>query len=256
MFRPRKRFGQHFLTRNSVVSRMLSHLQPQPGQQIIEIGPGTGVLTGPLVASGASVTLIEIDRDLAKQVSVSYPQASLIEGDVLKVDLTGLLKVSKPARVIGNLPYNISTPLLFRLLELSSGIRDMLFMLQLEMANRLVAMPGEADYGRLSIMAACYAKTQKLFEVPPEAFDPPPRVRSAVVELLPRPALDATETAMLGKLVTQAFSMRRKTIRNSLKTCLAEDELTQLGIDPGARPETLGLEDFRACAQYLLEKLP
>ena len=256
MFRARKRFGQHFLTRQDIISRIIQHLNPQPGQHIVEIGPGTGALTGPLIASGASVTVVEIDRDLAGHISAAHPQVRLIVEDVLKVDLSQLFRPEAPARVLGNLPYNISTPLLFRLLESSEGIEDMLFMLQLEVANRLTASPGAADYGRLSIMAACYTNAQKLFEVPPDAFDPPPKVTSAMIELLPRPAPDPAETALLSKLVTQAFNMRRKTIRNSLKPCLSADELLQLGLDPGARPENLDLDAFLACARYLLERQP
>jgi 16S rRNA (adenine1518-N6/adenine1519-N6)-dimethyltransferase len=246
--RPRKRFGQHFLVDAHVVDRLVAAIGVQSGQRVIEIGPGEGVLTGPLLVAGAQVTAVELDRDLAGSLRDRLGQPKgleVVQGDILTTDLTGLTQ-GKPVRVVGNLPYNISTPILFRLFEERALIRDMHFMLQKEVVDRLVAEPGGRDYGRLSVMAGYFCDMEWLFDVPAEAFRPPPRVVSAIVRLTPKtlgeealrllPSLDA--------LVRQAFNQRRKTLRNSLKALLAEDEIRAAGVDPGLRPERLSLQDF------------
>ncbi|MDA0979541.1 MAG: 16S rRNA (adenine(1518)-N(6)/adenine(1519)-N(6))-dimethyltransferase RsmA [Proteobacteria bacterium] len=247
--RPRKRFGQNFLTDNSVIRRIVAAVNPQPGEHLLEIGPGQGALTAPLVQSGADLTLVEIDRDLAAMLAVRYPGVPLITADVLKVELSEVLLPG--TRVVGNLPYNISTPLLFRLFEVSENIVDMHFMLQLEVVDRLTASPSTGSYGRLSVMAQYYCETQKMFEVPPEAFSPQPKVHSAVIGLRPRRERLALDPVWLDRVLIKAFSARRKTVRNALKGLISSDELEHLGIDPALRPENLTIENFADCANLL-----
>lgn len=249
--RPRRRFGQNFLTRQDIISRIMEHIDPKQGQKMVEIGPGRGALTRALAASGAELTVIEIDRDLAAGIRQRYPAVDVITADVLKTDLSHILHEEKPVRVVGNLPYNISTPLLFRLFAHARGISDMHFMLQLEVVNRIIAPPGSPEYGRLSVMSSYFARAGKLLEVPPEAFTPAPRVTSAVVELVPHTEPEPVDTGLLGELVTRAFNMRRKTIRNSLGKYLRARELEQLGIDPDLRAGNLALAAYLTCARYL-----
>ncbi len=251
MVTARKRFGQNFLQDERVINNIVTAINPRAGNAILEIGPGHGALTGPLVASGADLTVIEIDRDLAAGISTTFPSVALVTEDVLKTDLTGLLQAASPKRVVGNLPYNISTPLLFRLFEHRSGIIDMHFMLQLEVVKRMTAIENDPDYGRLSVMTAFYADAQMLFEVPPSAFIPAPKVTSAIVSLQPRPQREDVDEELLGDIVNRAFSMRRKTVRNSLKSYLSAEELESIDIDPGLRPENLSLEDYVRCAGHV-----
>ena len=247
---PRKRFGQHFLHDRGVIARIVGAIDPQRDDVIVEIGPGGGALTAPLLERVARLEAIEIDRDLAARLEAEFPALALHRADVLKFDFTRL-----PAglRVVGNLPYNVSTPFLFRLVEFAPRLRDAHLMLQREVVDRMVARPSTSEYGRLSVMLQYRFAMQKLFEVKPGAFRPPPRVDSAVVRLLPRPAasLTARDGATLGRVVTTAFTKRRKTLRNALDGVVDETQLRALGIDPGQRPENLGVAQYVAIANAL-----
>jgi 16S rRNA (adenine1518-N6/adenine1519-N6)-dimethyltransferase len=257
--RARKRFGQHFLTDPALVDRIIQAVNPKTGDQIVEIGPGRGALSLPLLASGASLHLIEIDRDLAydlKKHIGGYETAKLHIADALKIDFAALCG-GHPFRLVGNLPYNISTPLLFHLLQWAELIRDMHFMLQREVVERLAASPGRKAWGRLSIMCQLHCEVTPLFPVPPEAFSPRPRVFSSVVRLQPHrlPPVQIESMEAFQEVVRQAFSMRRKTLRNSLRGLLDASAIESAGIDPGLRPEALGLEEFAALSR-LLEREP
>ena len=247
--RARKRFGQNFLQDGGVINRIVNSIHPQAADHLVEIGPGQGALTELLSASGCRLDVIELDRDLVPGLLAAFsvnPRFRLHSADALKFDYGSLPEDAEPLRVVGNLPYNISTPLIFRLLENASLIRDMHFMLQLEVVDRLAARPGNKHWGRLGIMAQYLCSVEKLFEVPPEAFSPQPKVQSAIVRLTPHrespwPACDANH---LRQVVQAAFGQRRKTLRNNLKGLIDTDELERLGIDPGARAETLELAQF------------
>lgn len=251
----RKRFGQHFLTDQSVIADIVAAIRPQAQDSMVEIGPGQGALTAPLAALLRHLHVIEIDRDIIAQLRIAYPPArvSVHAGDVLDFDFSTL---PQPLRVVGNLPYNISTPLLFHLAGYAERIRDMHFMLQKEVVERMVAPPGGRDYGRLSVMLQYRFDMQLLLEVAPAAFSPPPQVDSAVVRLCPRPPsqLTALSDAMLTQVVRRAFSQRRKTLRNSLAGVLAAGDFAAIGIAPGLRAEDLGVSDFVAISNYLEEK--
>ncbi|MEN8260769.1 MAG: 16S rRNA (adenine(1518)-N(6)/adenine(1519)-N(6))-dimethyltransferase RsmA [Pseudomonadota bacterium] len=258
--RPRKRFGQNFLRDQGVALAMLSAIGARLGQHIVEIGPGQGALTGLLLKSGARLDVVELDRDLVAFLGKEYSASenlSIHSGDALRFDFSALCDPGEKLRIIGNLPYNISTPLLFHLLDQASCIQDMHFMLQKEVVERICAEPGSKRYGKLSVMMQYRCAAEKLFDVYPESFDPPPKVTSAVVRLTPHavPPVSVIQSELLEKVVTQAFSQRRKTLRNSLKTLLSEDDMTQLGIDPGARPETLPLQVFASLSNRLSDKM-
>ncbi|MDJ0833654.1 MAG: 16S rRNA (adenine(1518)-N(6)/adenine(1519)-N(6))-dimethyltransferase RsmA [Gammaproteobacteria bacterium] len=246
--RARKRFGQHFLHDQHVIHRMLDAINPQPGQSLIEIGPGRGALTFPLLERCKQLTAIELDRDLIvllQEKSRAFGQIHLISADVLKIDLS-TLDLPTPYRLVGNLPYNISTPLMFHLLEYSDLIEDMHFMVQKEVAQRIIAGPGSKHYGRLSVMLQYHCQCDYLFDVAPGSFSPPPKVDSAIIRLLPHASLPhpVANIEQLALVVQSAFSQRRKTIHNSLKTVIDCARIAELDIDPGARAENLGLEDF------------
>ena len=253
--RPRKRFGQNFLHDQGVIGRLVATIAPRPGETFIEIGPGHGALTRPLLATGAAVTAIEIDRDLAAELRDALgatPGFTLVEADALKADL-GAVAGGGPFRLVGNLPYNISTPLLFHALTWRAAITDMHFMLQKEVVDRMAAAPGGKTYGRLSVMCQFACRVEPLFPVRPGAFTPPPAVESRIVRLVPHaqaPA-DPGDEGALDDIVRQAFSMRRKTLQNSLRGLLDADAIRSAGIDPGERPERLGLEAFAALARAL-----
>jgi 16S rRNA (adenine1518-N6/adenine1519-N6)-dimethyltransferase len=243
--RPRRRFGQHFLHDPRVIARIVAAIDPQPGDAIVEIGPGQGALTAPLAERVPRLHVVELDRDLVKRLVARYPADRVVvhAADALRFDLGAL-----PAglRVVGNLPYNISTPLLFRLAGFAPRLRDLHFMLQKEVVDRMVAAPSTPEYGRLSVMLQYRFEMAKLFDVGAGAFRPPPKVDSAVVRMVPRAAaaLGARDEQRLGRVVTAAFTKRRKTLRNALDGVIDADGLRALGIDPQLRPENLGVPDF------------
>ncbi|MFW3613750.1 16S rRNA (adenine(1518)-N(6)/adenine(1519)-N(6))-dimethyltransferase RsmA [Billgrantia antri] len=255
--RARKRFGQNFLRDPGIISRIVRAIAPRPGDRLVEIGPGQGALTEPLLeATGGHLEVIELDRDLVPGLRVqffNYPGFVVHEGDALKFDFRELRSDGEPLRVVGNLPYNISTPLIGHLLEAGNAIADMHFMLQKEVVDRLAAEPGGADWGRLSVMAQYRCRVDYLFTVPPEAFVPRPKVDSAIVRLTPfaEPPWPASDEALLFRVVRQAFAQRRKTLRNNLKGVIDGDALAALDIDPARRPQTLGVEEFVRIANHL-----
>jgi 16S rRNA (adenine1518-N6/adenine1519-N6)-dimethyltransferase len=247
--RPRRRFGQHFLHDGTVIARILAAIDPGPDDAVVEIGPGRGALTGPLLARLARLSVVEIDRDLAAQLRAAYP-ADRLEvhvADALEFDFGAL---PAPLRVVGNLPYNISTPLLFRLAAFAPRLRDLHFMLQKEVVERMVAAPSSPAYGRLTVMLQYRFAISRLFDVGSGAFRPPPQVGSAVVRMVPRPAaaLGARSEASLARVVTAAFGKRRKQLRNALAGIVAESQLAALGLSPALRPENLSVADYVAIA--------
>jgi 16S rRNA (adenine1518-N6/adenine1519-N6)-dimethyltransferase len=212
----RRRFGQHFLIDEGVIAAIVRAIDPRPGQALVEIGPGLGAVTQPLLDRCGALTVIEIDRDLARRLRM-LPGLTVIESDVLRVDF-GALAAARGARlrVVGNLPYNISTPILFHLLGAAGQVVDQHFMLQKEVVDRIAARPGGKDYGRLTVMLQWRYRVDPLFEVPAAAFDPPPRVNSSVVRMVPRQPQPDVDPACLGEIVTVAFSQRRKLLRHAL----------------------------------------
>jgi len=220
---PRKRFGQHFLTASDVIDRIVRAIAPRPGERLVEIGPGLGAMTGPLRERCDVLTVVELDRDLAARLR-RRGDLDVVESDVLKVDFAALAeRLGGPIRVVGNLPYNISSPILFHLAGFAHVVTDQVFMLQKEVVDRMAAQPGGKDFGRLSVMLQWRYEIEHLFDVGPEAFDPPPQVDSAIVAMRPRPAdeVSRVDAALLGELVTVAFSQRRKILRNTLGKWLA-----------------------------------
>jgi 16S rRNA (adenine1518-N6/adenine1519-N6)-dimethyltransferase len=215
---PRKRFGQHFLTAVDVIDRIVRAIGPRPGERLVEIGPGLGAMTIPLRARCDALTVVELDRDLAARLR-ARGDLDVVESDVLKVDFGALAaRLGGPIRVVGNLPYNISSPILFHLMDYASVVVDQVFMLQKEVVDRMAAGPGGKDFGRLTVMLQWRYEIEHLFDVAPDAFDPPPKVDSAIVAMRPRPADVAAQVdrKLLGELVTVAFSQRRKILRNTL----------------------------------------
>jgi 16S rRNA (adenine1518-N6/adenine1519-N6)-dimethyltransferase len=249
----RKRFGQHFLHDPAIIRRIIEAIAPERGEHIVEIGPGRGALTFALLERAGELDAIEIDRDLARSLS-GDPRARgtlrLHVEDALRTDFERLRAGGARLRVVGNLPYNISTPVLFRLLTQRSAICDMHFMLQREVVERMAAVPGGKDYGRLTVMLAAYAEVESLFDVGPGAFQPRPKVWSAIVRLRPSvaPRFAIGDDGALKALVTAAFSHRRKILRNGLKGLLSDDDIRSSGVDPLARPETLRPEQFGSLA--------
>ena len=247
----RKRFGQNFLHDSRVIEKIVRAVAPKSGDNLIEIGPGLGAITAPLLVASEHLTVVELDRDLAAGLAgrVTQPQKlTIVEADALKFNFLSLVKDNQPLRIVGNLPYNISTPILFQLLQYGSQIQDMHFMLQKEVVDRIVAAPNSKDYGRLSVMIQYYCKPEFLFEVPPGAFNPPPKVTSAVFRLTPyvqKPVV-AKDEKNFANLVGHVFTQRRKTLRNSLKGRLDEQGIINVGIDPMARPENLSMAQFVA----------
>ena len=251
---PRKRFGQNFLRDDSVIDAIARAIAPMKGDHVVEIGPGEGALTQALVGSGCKLDAIEIDRELRTRLLaafITYPGFTLHSADALAFDFGSLVLDAESLRIVGNLPYNISTPLIFRLLDHAQLIADMHFMLQLEVVERLAASPGSKDWGRLGVMAQFQCQVEHLFDVPPEAFYPPPKVQSAVVRLTPRTQLPTVRRKALAKVVTQAFAQRRKTLRNNFKDVLEDSDFESLHIDPSARAETLSIDDFIAITNRL-----
>ncbi|TAN50913.1 MAG: 16S rRNA (adenine(1518)-N(6)/adenine(1519)-N(6))-dimethyltransferase RsmA [Methylococcaceae bacterium] len=254
---PRKRFGQNFLRDAGVIAAIVDAIHPQPDQHLVEIGPGQGALTRALLPRCRRLDVLEIDRDLVAQLQRSLgtePKLHIHSADALQFPLCSLMENDARLRVIGNLPYNISTPLLFRLFEQSACIADMYFMLQKEVVDRLVAAPGDDAYGRLSVMAQYYAQAESLFDVYPDSFYPPPKVVSSVFRLVPHRQAPVTlnHPDDLGRVVAKAFSQRRKTLRNALKGLLDDAAIVAAGIDPGARAEILSLQDYARLANSLV----
>ena len=245
----RKRFGQNFLVDQNIIDKIVSAIAPKPDQNLVEIGPGQGAITGPLLEKCSTLNVVELDRDLIPLLQnkfQQYPGLMIYQGDALKTDFGQFYRENSPLRIIGNLPYNISTPLLFHLLSFNKQIYDMYFMLQKEVVERLGAIPGEKHYGRLSVMVQYHCKVQPLFLVPPTAFRPIPKVESAIVQLKPyaEPPYRAKNLSLLSKFVRTCFQQRRKTIKNSLKLFLTTEQIDQLTIDLTLRPENLSVEEF------------
>ncbi|MFK7730542.1 MAG: 16S rRNA (adenine(1518)-N(6)/adenine(1519)-N(6))-dimethyltransferase RsmA [Pseudomonadales bacterium] len=253
----RRRFGQNFLCDPNIIQGIVNAIAPGEHDTIVEIGPGQGALTRPLLNAAGHLVVIEIDRDLAAELEIEFKTTSNFElhlTDALKFDLAELQRA--PLRVVGNLPYNISTPLLFHLLDARQLISDMTFMLQQEVVDRMVAGPGSKEYGRLSVMMQYHCKVERLMTVPPGAFRPQPKVMSAIVRLQPRPEtgkLSVQKETQLAYIVKAAFSSRRKTLRNNLRDVMSADQISQAGIDPGIRAEQLGVSEFIALLDQLSE---
>lgn len=255
--RARKRFGQHFLVDPGVIDGIIRAVHPTKDDVVVEIGPGQGAITDALAENSGHLHAVELDRDLVRRLRAKYdgnPNVTVHEADALKFDFGSL---GDELRIVGNLPYNISTPLLFHLLQYRAQILDMHFMLQKEVVDRMAAGPGSKTYGRLSIMLGCHLRIESLFDVPPEAFDPPPEVRSAVVRLDPLPpgAFKIEDEKALATLVATAFMQRRKTLRNSLKKLTEGADFEALGIDAGLRPEQVPIDDYVRLSNYLRQKL-
>lgn len=261
-YKTKKRFGQHFLHDHHVIQKLIYEINPNPSDLMVEIGPGLGALTFPLLEKINHLHVVEIDRDVIKHLEQkNNPKLVIHSVDALKYNFNELTENNKkPLRVVGNLPYNISTPLIFHLLEplsntnqQQSTITDMHFMLQNEVVERITAKPDNKSFGRLSVMVQYYCETEYLFFVGPESFDPPPKVDSAILRLTPwakRP-YQATDDKQLSKLVAQAFSMRRKTLRNNLKKIISTEQIESLDIDPNHRAETLSVEDFVKLSNFV-----
>lgn len=255
----RKRFGQNFLQDQGIIRRIVAAIAPKEAHHMVEIGPGLGALTAEILAESNALDAIELDRDLPPILRAKFfryeERFRIFEADAMKFDFASLAEDGRPLRVVGNLPYNISTQLIFHLLKHATCIEDMHFMLQKEVVDRLAAQPGDNHYGRLGIMAQYYCQVEPLFIVPPEAFDPVPKVDSAIVRLVPYQTLPhkARNITTLEDVVRTAFTMRRKTLRNNLKSLISEQQLSELGIDPSLRPEKLSLKEFITIADYLDE---
>ncbi len=255
--RPRKRFGQHFLTDPAIIEQIVAAIQPRDSETIVEVGPGQGEISEPLANLTGEFHAIELDHDLAtrlKKQFASRANVTIHEGDVLKFDFA---TIGTELRIVGNLPYNISTPLLFRLVEFRRVVTDMHFMLQKEVVDRMSASPGNKTYGRLSIMLGCYMEIEPLFDVPATAFEPPPKVTSSVVRLRPLPAgtYEISDHDQLSRIVAEAFSQRRKTLRNALKSSASEDDLIVAGMDPQFRPERATVANYVALANLIVRRL-
>lgn len=253
MIRARKRFGQHFLHDPGVLARIVAAIDPRPGERVVEIGPGRGALTRLLIERAGRVEAIEIDRDLVpilRRHCAGAGELVVHELDVLDVDFRAIARGGAKLRLCGNLPYNISTPLIFRLLEFADTVLDMHFMLQKEVVDRIVAPPGGRTYGRLTVMLAASCSALALFRVGRGAFSPAPAVDSAFVRLVPHPGdpFPLPDRARFAALVAAAFSMRRKTLRNSLRGLVAPAQFAAAGIDAGRRPETLAPAEFARLA--------
>jgi 16S rRNA (adenine1518-N6/adenine1519-N6)-dimethyltransferase len=255
---PRKRFGQNFLTDQAVLHEIIQSITPQPDDVMVEIGPGLGAMTALLLQSLRQLHVVELDRDLVARLKKQFDQDRLIihEGDALQFDFASIplaegKNEGQKLRVVGNLPYNISSPLLFHLTSVAHQVRDQHFMLQKEVVERMVAEPGSKTYGRLSVMLQWRYYMELLFIVPPTAFDPPPQVDSAIVRMIPLAQPLSCDEAKLGRVVQQAFSQRRKVIRNCLGGMFNESDLIEAGIDPQARPEAIPVEQFVALANRL-----
>ncbi len=252
----RKRFGQNFLIDQGIIRDIVRAVHPQKDDYIVEIGPGKGAITEQLAASCDNLSVIELDRDLVPWLKMKFEKHNnfqLFQADALQFDFAQLIQNSKPLRIVGNLPYNISTPLIFHLLTYANKVSDMHFMLQKEVVKRMAAKAGDSAYGRLGIMVQYYCEVEELFEVPPRSFDPAPKVDSAIVRLAPYENLPhkANNIKTLENLVNLAFQQRRKTLRNALKKLITPDVMEQLPIDTSARAEEISLKDYVATSNLL-----
>lgn len=249
---PRKRFGQNFLVDSQIIAEIIQAIRPSRGDRLVEIGPGLGALTRPLLQTLDHLETIEVDRDIVEQLRREFNEDKLIihSADALKFDFSQL---GSSLRIIGNLPYNISTPLLFHLNQFCAHILDMHFMLQKEVVERMVAIPSTADYGRLSVMLQNRFEMEPVLTVPAESFHPAPKVQSAVVRMLPlrQPVVSIDQESLFAAVVSAAFSQRRKTLRNTLRDYLKPADYDNLGLDSGLRAENLSVEQFAAIANYL-----
>ncbi len=261
--KPRKRFGQNFLRDPKIIHAIIQAIQPHEDDLIVEIGPGQGAITEPLLELVPNLEVIEIDRDIIEKLQSRFRNLTIHAMDVLKFDFEALHAKhrnhrGRKFRIVGNLPYNISTPLLFMLLPLSHIIKDMHFMLQKEVVDRITATPGTKDYGRLSVMVQYFCESQSLFSVPPGAFFPAPKVVSAFIRMKPfsSPPHPAKDFKRFQEITNIAFQQRRKIIANSLKPFLSAEELAKIGINPELRPEMLKTEDFVTISNFIYEKRP
>ncbi len=250
-----KRFGQNFLVDQNIIADIVRAIRPGAGDNMVEIGPGLGALTRPLLKQLNTLHVVEIDRDIIARLKTDYPQDKIVihEGDALKFDFATL---GAPLRIVGNLPYNISSPLLFHFADYAGRITDMHFMLQNEVVERMVAEPSTPEYGRLSAMLQYRFYMEKLIDVPPQSFRPAPKVDSAIVRMIPLPQKDIVvdDEALYAEIVMAAFGQRRKTLRNTLKAYLAEEDFAQLGIDAQLRAENLGYLEFARIANRVGSK--
>jgi 16S rRNA (adenine1518-N6/adenine1519-N6)-dimethyltransferase len=247
--RARKRFGQNFLHEAGSIARILAAVDPRPGEHLVEIGPGRGAITGGLLRAAGRLDAVELDRDLIAPLKArcgDLGELRLYNADALALDFCALRDGHEPLHLVGNLPYNISTPLLFRLLGQAQCVRDMHFLLQKEVVERMAAAPGSKNYGRLSVMLQVRCRVEPLFVIGPGAFQPPPKVDSTLVRLTPFtvPPHAIPDPALFARLVSAAFSQRRKTLRNALRALLDAESIAACGIDPAARAETLAVVDF------------
>lgn len=248
----KKRFGQNFLVDQNIIADIVRAIHPEADDTMVEIGPGLGALTRPLLEKLNKLHVVEIDRDIIARLKTDYPQDKIVihEGDALKFDLSTL---SVPLRIVGNLPYNISSPLLFHFAGHAARISDMHFMLQNEVVERMVAAPSTPEYGRLSVMLQYRFYMEKLIDVPPESFRPSPKVDSAIVRMIPIPKSEilVEDERLFAEIVAAAFGQRRKTLRNTLRSHIAEEDLRQLGIDAQLRAENLGYAEYAQIANWI-----
>jgi 16S rRNA (adenine1518-N6/adenine1519-N6)-dimethyltransferase len=255
MHKARKRFGQNFLVDEQIIADIIRAIHPQENDTMIEIGPGLGALTRPLIKHLKQLHVVEIDRDIIQRLENDYPKGKLVihAGDALKFDLA---EIPGSLRVVGNLPYNISSPLLFHFSDYAERIIDMHFMLQNEVVERMVAEPSTPAYGRLSVMLQYRFYMEKLLDVPPESFRPAPKVDSAIVRMIPLPAAEmiVSNEKLFAEIVSSAFGQRRKTVRNTLKIYLSEEDFAQLGIGSQLRAENLGVEEFARITTFVADK--
>lgn len=257
MHKARKRFGQNFLVDEQIIGEIISAIRPEPEDNMVEIGPGLGALTRPLLKILNRLHVVEIDRDIIAQLKSDYPKDKLFiyAGDALEFDCATL---PMPLRIVGNLPYNISSPLLFHFASYAERITDMHFMLQNEVVERMVAKPSTPAYGRLSVMLQYRFQMEKLFDVPPESFRPAPKVYSAIVRMIPLPVseISVDNEKLFAAIVRSAFGQRRKTLRNTLRSYLNEDDFEKLGINAQLRAENLAVMEFAKVANYLNQRQP
>ena len=254
----KKRFGQNFLHNETVISRIVDAINPEPNENLIEIGPGLGALTEPVIERAGKLSVVELDRDLAHRLRhhpFLAPHLTIYETDALKFDFSQLYSDDAPLRIFGNLPYNISTPLIFHLLSFNAQVKDMHFMLQKEVVERMAAAPNSKTYGRLSIMTQYQCQVIPVMEIGPEAFKPAPKVDSAIVRLIPHKTIKnpVKDIAALNQVCLTAFNQRRKTIRNSFKKLFTSEQLIDLGLDPTLRPENLAIDDYILLANHLVD---